>query len=196
MRDKEFDFGELAIVTYLQAKSFGTPYCLLPATVVGRGQHHTIAYNPENGALKPQDLNGKRVGLRAYSVTTATWVRGILAEEHGIDLDSVKWTTFEDPHVAEYKDPADRHPGAGRQGDRHRCCSTASSTPRCVGDKLPDPRLKQLIPDAEDAARAVGAEERRRADQSHGGCARHHREITPGRGEGGLPAAGREQARG
>ena len=62
VRDKEFDFGELAIVTYLQAKSFGTPYVLLPATVVGRGQHHTIAYNPENGPLRPQDLNGKRVG--------------------------------------------------------------------------------------------------------------------------------------
>ena len=37
VRDQEFDFGELAIVTYLQAKSFGTPYVLLPATVVGRG---------------------------------------------------------------------------------------------------------------------------------------------------------------
>src|SRR5262249_2154328 len=58
VRDKEFDFSELAIVTYLQAKNFGTPYVLLPVTVVGRGQHHTLAYNPENGPLRPQDLNG------------------------------------------------------------------------------------------------------------------------------------------
>ena len=153
VRDKEFDFGELAIVTYLQAKSFGTPYCLLPATVVGRGQHHTIAYNPENGALRPQDLNGKRVGLRAYSVTTATWVRGILADDHGIDLDSVKWVTFEDPHVAEYKDPptATRAP-AGKEIAKMLLDGELDAA--VLGDKLPDPRLKQLIPDAEGAARA------------------------------------------
>ena len=29
----------------LQADEFGMPYVLLPATVVGRGQHHTIFYN-------------------------------------------------------------------------------------------------------------------------------------------------------
>jgi 4,5-dihydroxyphthalate decarboxylase len=153
VRDKEFDFGELAIVTYLQAKSFGTPYVLLPAVVVGRGQHHTIAYNPENGPLQPYHLDGKRVGLRAYSVTTATWVRGILARDYGIDLDSVKWVTFEDPHVAEYKDPptATRAP-AGK--DLARMLLDGELDAAVVGDKLPDPRLKHLIPDAEGVARA------------------------------------------
>jgi len=84
VRDAKFDVGELAIATYLQAKSYDKPYVLLPAVLVSRGQHHTIAYNPEKGDLKPSDLTGKRVGLRAYTVTTATWVRGILAEEYGV----------------------------------------------------------------------------------------------------------------
>jgi len=92
-------------VTYLQAKAYGKPYVLLPAVLVSRGQHHTIAYNAERGTLKPGDLHGKRVGVRAYSVTTGAWVRGILASDYGVELDKVEWITFEDPHVAEYRDP-------------------------------------------------------------------------------------------
>src|SRR6202521_3173916 len=105
VREAKYDLAELAIVTYLQAKSFNKPYVLIPAVVVSRGQHHTIAYNAERGTLKPSELAGKRVGVRAYTVTTGTWVRGILAQEYGVDLDKVEWITFEDPHVAEYCDP-------------------------------------------------------------------------------------------
>src|ERR1700720_3972808 len=105
VREAKYDVAELAIATYLQAKAYGKPYVLLPAVVVSRGQHHTIAYNAERGTLKPSDPNGKRVGVRAYTVTTATWVRGILASDYGVDLDKVEWVTFEDPHVAEYRDP-------------------------------------------------------------------------------------------
>src|SRR5580704_4977322 len=106
VRDAKYDDAELAIETYIKAKAAGKPYVLITAVLVSRGQHHTIGYNPERGALKPSDLNGKRVGVRAYTVTTGTWVRGILASDYGVDLDSVKWVTFEDPHVAEYHDPA------------------------------------------------------------------------------------------
>src|SRR5262249_41027245 len=82
VRDAKYDVAELAIVTYLQAKASRKPYVLLPAVLVSRGQHHTIAYNAERGALRPSDLNGRRVGIRAYTVTTATWVRGILAADY------------------------------------------------------------------------------------------------------------------
>src|ERR1700688_3298176 len=56
VREQKFDLGELAIVTYLQARAYGKPYVLLPAVVVGRGQHHTIVYNAERGILAPGDL--------------------------------------------------------------------------------------------------------------------------------------------
>src|SRR5262249_8958138 len=65
VRETAYDVAELAIVTYLQAKTYGKPYVLLPAVIVSRGQHHTIAYNPQRGALKPSELTGKRVGVRA-----------------------------------------------------------------------------------------------------------------------------------
>jgi 4,5-dihydroxyphthalate decarboxylase len=105
VREQKFDLGELAIVTFLQAKVYGKPYVLMPAVVVARGQHHTILYNPERGHLNPGDLNGRKVGVRAYTQTTGAWVRGFLQEDYGVDFRRVQWITFEDPHVAEYADP-------------------------------------------------------------------------------------------
>src|ERR1700741_623914 len=98
VRDLKYDFGELAIVTFLQAKAYGKPYVLLPATIVGRNQHHTIFYNAERGPLTARDLNGKRIGVRAYTQTTGAWVRGFLSEDYGLDLSSLRIVTFEDPH--------------------------------------------------------------------------------------------------
>src|SRR4030095_12485536 len=133
------------------ARAYGTPYVLLPAVLVSRGQHHTIAYNPERGPLKPTDLNGKRVGVRAYTVTTGPWVRGILASDYGIDIDKVEWITFEDPHVAEYRDPASvKRAPAGKELAQMLLDGEIDAA--VVGDKLPDPRLKHLIPDHEAAA--------------------------------------------
>lgn len=153
VRDAKFDLGELAIVTYLQAKAYNKPYVLIPALVVARAQHHTIAYNSERGELKPAHLAGKRVGVRAYSVTTGVWVRGILQQQFGVDLDKVHWVTFEDPHVAEYSDPSfvERAP-AGK--NLVQMLLDGEIDAAVVGDKLPDPRLKTLIPDVEAASRA------------------------------------------
>src|ERR1700761_8531436 len=155
VREAKYDVAELAIVTYLQAKAYGKPYVLLPAVVVSRGQHHTIAYNPERGELKPSDLNGKRVGVRAYTVTTGTWVRGILASDYGVDLDKVEWITFEDPHIAEYHDP-DIVKRAPPGKELVQMLLDGEIDAAVVGDKLPDPRLKHLIPEPETAARAWG----------------------------------------
>jgi 4,5-dihydroxyphthalate decarboxylase len=151
VRDARYDVAELAIVTYLQAKAYGKPYVLLPAVVVSRGQHHTIAYNPDRGPLKPSGLAGKRVGVRAYTVTTGTWVRGILASDYGIDIDKVEWITFEDPHVAEYRDP-DIVKRAPEGKELTQMLLDGEIAAGIVGDKLPDPKLKHLIPDAEAAA--------------------------------------------
>src|SRR5580704_7539614 len=151
VREAKYDLAELAIVTYLQAKSYGKPYVLMPVVVVSRGQHHTIAYNAERGLLKPSDLAGKRVGVRAYTVTTGTWVRGILASDYGVDLNTVEWITFEDPHVAEYRDP-DVVKRAPPGKELLQMLLDGEIDAAVVGDKLPDPRLKHLIPDPNAAA--------------------------------------------
>jgi len=102
----EYDVAELAIVTYLQALAHGKPVLLLPVVVMAIPPHPCLAYNTARGPLGPGDLAGKRVGIRAHSVTTVTWVRGILAQDYGVDLDSIHWIAFEDPHVPECVEPA------------------------------------------------------------------------------------------
>jgi 4,5-dihydroxyphthalate decarboxylase len=153
VREHKFDLGELAIVTFLQAKAYGKPYVLLPALVVARSQHHTLAYNPERGELTPGGLAGKRVGIRAYSVTTGVWLRGILKEQYELNLDKVHWVTFESPHVAEYTDPPTIERAAEGK-EMTQMLLDGELDAAVVGDKLPDPRLKMLISNNETAARA------------------------------------------
>ncbi|HEY1311599.1 MAG TPA: hypothetical protein VGF02_11675 [Pseudolabrys sp.] len=165
VREAKFDVAELAIVTFLQAKTYGKPYVLIPATVLGRGQHHTIAYNPERGVLKASELAGKRVGVRAYTQTTGAWVRGFLADDYGVETAKVRWVTFEDPHLAEYKDP-DFVTRASEGKTIVQMLLDGELDAAIVGDTLPDPRLKPLIPDAEVAARAWA--------ETHGGVPINH----------------------
>lgn len=106
VREHAFDVSEMALVTYLQAKAYNKGLKLLPAAMLARFQHGTMLCNGERGQLTPADLPDKRIGVRSYSQTTAVWIRGILANDYGIDLSGVEWLTFEDGHVAEAKDPS------------------------------------------------------------------------------------------
>jgi 4,5-dihydroxyphthalate decarboxylase len=48
----------------------------------------------------PKDLEGKKVGVRAYSVTTGVWTRGILADEYDLEVGKVTWVVSDEDHVA------------------------------------------------------------------------------------------------
>jgi 4,5-dihydroxyphthalate decarboxylase len=150
VRDGAFDVSELAIVTYLMARSVGKPMVLLPSVVVARFQHAFALYNAKQGTLKPADLNGKRVGIRSFTTTTGAWLRGILANDHGVDLDSIDWVTFEDAHVAEYKDTAKRAP-AGKAIVQMLIDGELDAV---LGEKSEHPDLKPLFPDAATEAKA------------------------------------------
>jgi 4,5-dihydroxyphthalate decarboxylase len=165
VREHKYDMAELATVTYLQAYEKGDSYVLLPATVVGRNQHHTIFYNADRGALTARDLTGKRIGVRAYTQTTGAWVRGFLAEDYGIDIERVKWVTFEDAHVARYRDPEFVERAA--QGKvLKQMLLDGELDAAILGDVQPEGPLKHLIPDHEEAGRAWA--------KKHGGVPINH----------------------
>src|ERR1700748_985842 len=145
VREQAFDVSELAIVTYLMAKSFGKPMVLLPDVVVARGQHGYALYHAKRGALAPSDLNGKRVGIRSFTTTTGAWLRGILANDHGVDLNSIDWVTFEDAHVAEFIDTTKRAP-AGKQVVQ---MLIAGDLDAVLAEKVAHPALKPLFTDAD-----------------------------------------------
>jgi 4,5-dihydroxyphthalate decarboxylase len=114
VREGAFDVSEMAIVTYLMAKNFNKPMVLLPDVVMARFQHGYAFYNAKRGVLTPADLAGKRVGIRSFTTTTGAWLRGILANDYGVDLNAIDWITFEEAHVAEFVDTTRRAP-AGKQ---------------------------------------------------------------------------------
>jgi len=143
VREGAFDVSEMAIVTYLMAKSFGKPMVLLPNVVLARFQHAYALYHARSGTLTPRDLNGKRVGIRSFTTTTGAWLRGILAEDHGVDLDSIDWVTFEDAHVAEYRDTTKRAP-AGKQIVQMLIDGELDAV---LGEKSDHPDLKLFFPD-------------------------------------------------
>jgi 4,5-dihydroxyphthalate decarboxylase len=144
VRDGAFDVSEMAIVTYLMAKSFGKPMVLLPNVVVARFQHAHALYNAKLGTLRPADLNDKRVGIRSFTTTTGAWLRGILANDYGVDLDSINWVTFEDAHVAEFKDTTKRAP----PGKEILQMLLDGELDAVLGEKADRPGLKPLFPDA------------------------------------------------
>ena len=153
VRENAYDCGELAIVTFLQAKACGKPYVLLPVPVVGRFQHHCIGYNKEFGHLGPKDIEGRKVGVRTYAQTTGLWVRGILQHEYGVDLDKVTWLTIDESHLAEYKDPAncERLQSGASLADMMLKGEIAAAI---MGNDMPDdPRIERLIPDPHGAAK-------------------------------------------
>lgn len=105
VRNHEFDVCELAPTTYIMARALGAPFVALPI-FVGRGFHHGgLLVRPEAGIEVPKDLEGKRVGVRAYSVTTGVWTRGILIDEYGLDTSKVTWVVDDEEHVTALKLP-------------------------------------------------------------------------------------------
>ena len=143
VREQAFDVSEMAIVTYLMAKSLGKPMVLLPHVVVARFQHAYALYNAKQGRLKPADLNGKRIGIRSFTTTTGAWLRGILANDYGVDLGSIDWVTFEDAHVAEFKDTTKRAP----PGKEIIQMLMDGELDAALGEKVERDGLKSLFPD-------------------------------------------------
>ena len=150
----EFDVAELAIMTYLQAISWGRPLIALPVVLHGRFQHAQIAYNAERGVLTPADLPGKRIGMRTYSQTTPTWVRGILQNDFGVDLAKVNFVTFDDGHVPDYRDPPNAQRAPAGKKLLQMLLDGEIDAAVLSGADLKHPGVKALIPDPAAAGRA------------------------------------------
>jgi 4,5-dihydroxyphthalate decarboxylase len=99
VRDLEFDVCEMEPTTYLIARARGAPYIALPIFVMRRFHHSGFVVRPDAGIAVPKHLEGKRVGVRAYSVTTGVWTRGIFVNEYGLDSSKVTWVVDDEEHV-------------------------------------------------------------------------------------------------
>ena len=105
VRDLKYDVAEIATTTFLCARSFGIPITAIPVFSNRDVTMSPIVYNVNSGIKKPRDLEGKRVGLRAWTVTNNTQARALLKSEFGVDTDTIKWVVTEGAHVAQYQNP-------------------------------------------------------------------------------------------
>ena len=105
VRDLEFDICEMAPTTYMIARALGAPYIALPIFLMRRFHHGGFVVRPDAGIKVPKDLEGKKVGVRAYSVTTGVWTRGIFVNEYGLDSAKVTWVVDDEEHVTTLKLP-------------------------------------------------------------------------------------------
>lgn len=150
LRDQPFDVCEMALGTFLQALDGGKPIKLLPVVMGGEFHHGSLWYNPALGELKPQDLRGKRVGVRSYTQTTGIWVRGVLSEQFGVPSKDVTWVTAEAQHMEGWQCPENVEFIEG--ADLAEMVRLGQLAAVIMGTKQGAPDgLKQLIPDVEGA---------------------------------------------
>jgi 4,5-dihydroxyphthalate decarboxylase len=154
VRGLEFDICEMAFTTYLCAKAHGVPFTALPLFLV-RGFHHgAVVVNTKAGIAHPKDLEGRRVGVnRGYTVTTGVWVRSILEQEYGVDLDQVTWVLSGDEHVEAYRPPGNVVPiEPGRSLEEMVATGELAAA---IGVTVDHPDVAPLIPDAREAGFAA-----------------------------------------
>ncbi|HTZ02406.1 MAG TPA: PhnD/SsuA/transferrin family substrate-binding protein [Xanthobacteraceae bacterium] len=115
VRNLEFDVCEMAPTTYMIARARGAPYIALPIFLMRRFHHGGFVVRPDADIREPKDLEGKKVGVRAYSVTTGVWTRGIFVNEYGLDSSKVTWVVDDEEHVTTLKLPPNViHAGPGQ----------------------------------------------------------------------------------
>ncbi|MDT1064224.1 ABC transporter substrate-binding protein [Paracoccus sp. CPCC 101403] len=106
VREVEFDVCEIAPTTYIVARGYGAPFVGLPIFLMRQFNHGTLLVRHDAGIAGPKDLEGHKVGVRAYSVTTGVWLRSVLVEDYGLDSNKVTWVVDDEEHVTELKLPA------------------------------------------------------------------------------------------
>jgi len=147
----DLDVAELAVVTHLLAHRFGRPIKGIAIPLWSRLPHTNLVCATDGPIKAPSDLNGRKVGVRAYGQTSGVWVRGILASDYGVDLGGITWGTMEDAHLPEYEDPANTRRYAAPPGLRD--LMMAGEFAAIMGERVVDPAgIRTVIPDAEQAA--------------------------------------------
>ncbi len=93
---REFDVAEMSLSTYVMTLGDDpedSPFVALPVFPSRAFRHSGIYVNPDRGIEGPGDLVGRLVGVPEYQITAAVWIRGILAEHHGVPVDGVRYRT-------------------------------------------------------------------------------------------------------
>jgi 4,5-dihydroxyphthalate decarboxylase len=153
VRDLKYDVCEMATGTFIQGRAYKKRIVLLPIVTLARFQEAALLCRADSPIAGPADLKGRRVGVRAYSQTTGLWLRGELADDYGVLPESVDWVTFEDAHVAEYRDPPHARRAAPGESLLQMLKGGAIDAAIFGADAPDDPALRSVFLNPEEAAK-------------------------------------------
>jgi 4,5-dihydroxyphthalate decarboxylase len=146
VRDQAYDVCQMSPTTYLVARSVGKPVTALPVFLDRHFHHGVMAYNVASGIRTPKDLEGHSAGVGSWTITTGVYGRIVLQTDYDVDLEAVRYVSFEDPHVAEYQEPSivSRAPAGKKLNDM----LIAGEIDAGIAGGLPQTdEVKLLIPD-------------------------------------------------
>jgi 4,5-dihydroxyphthalate decarboxylase len=92
LKHHEFDISEMSLGSYVAKRSRGDEDLIaIPVFPHRRFRHGYAFLSAAAGVREAADLSGRVVGVRSWQTTAGVWLRGILAEHHGLDTSSVRW---------------------------------------------------------------------------------------------------------
>ena len=89
---RAFDICEMGLAPLIAARSRGHDLLAIPVFHYRRFRHSAIVCRTKSHICCPEDLIGKRVGIRRFSLSAGIWARGILQHEYGLPLERIRWT--------------------------------------------------------------------------------------------------------
>jgi len=94
LRHGEFDVAEMSLSSYaVSLFREPRPFIAIPIFPSRFFRHSCIYVNADAGIRAPKDLIGKRIGTPEYQMTAPVWIRGMLADQYGVPVDSVTYCT-------------------------------------------------------------------------------------------------------
>jgi 4,5-dihydroxyphthalate decarboxylase len=89
LRHREFDAAEMSLSSYVVSLfKPDRPFIAIPVFPSRCFRHSCIYVNSRSGIREPKDLIGRKIGTPEYQMTAPVWIRGILAEWHGVPVTS------------------------------------------------------------------------------------------------------------
>jgi 4,5-dihydroxyphthalate decarboxylase len=89
--ERAFDVSEMGLAPLVAARSKGLDLVAIPVFHYRRFRHSAIACLRSSGIREPEDLVGKRVGVRRLSLSAGIWARGLLQHDYGVPLERIHW---------------------------------------------------------------------------------------------------------
>lgn len=94
LRHQEFEVAEMSLSSYVVSlRADPAPFVALPVYTSRMFRHGCVYVNRDAGIESPEDLRGKTVGVPEYQLTANVWIRGILADQHGVPVAAVRYRT-------------------------------------------------------------------------------------------------------